>query len=305
MAFLFSLAAGKRMVSVVLLFTAFCYSAFAGAWSARGHIAVTQQALNGLPTHYQDYFAELVRPLLKAEQKRKPLALHPLALASVLPDKQRHVPLAELFASYHASLPPLLMPYAKEDTSDWHYINLPYAHPDILGRCGYSPHISIGGQRDKMLRLLTEATTEKNSDERSRALLVVFAVHLIVDAYQPLHNMTAIDKHCQSDRGGNAVCVSWSKSRARCDWNLHRLWDVGGGYVDELWQQTRHALKDEKQDMIKQTKKYTAAAVYSFDSHILSSNYLNYVREVSEQQLVLAKDQIRTYLQRVYQSQHD
>lgn len=67
---------------------------------------------------------------------------------------------------------------------------------------------------------------------------MAFLLHMVGDAYQPLHLLGSLDSSCRHDRGGNAFCVApivGFKAGLRCRDSLHFLWDQGfGAFADDI-----------------------------------------------------------------------
>ena len=107
------------------------------------------------------------------------------------------------------------------NTASWHFVNIPVpaganpaAHPDsvIEQACASGAPCIITQIREFSARL-----KNKNLPRESRALALMFLVHLVGDIHQPLH---AVDRN--KDRGGNLVWVRLGSHVTR----LHSLWDT-------------------------------------------------------------------------------
>lgn len=100
----------------------------------------------------------------------------------------------------------------RPETSPWHYVNIPFAESayDPSRDCPRSDCIIAA-----ITKFRTVLTNPQYRDARRKEALI-FLVHLIADAHQPLH---CIDN---SDRGGNDVTVTFFGIAT----NLHAVWDT-------------------------------------------------------------------------------
>jgi hypothetical protein len=105
-------------------------------------------------------------------------------------------------------------------TGSWHFVNIPvpasanpFAHPKSVLRqacAAAAPCITT------QIEYFTAQLKNKHLDKKTRAIALMFLVHLVGDIHQPLH---AVERN--KDRGGNEVFVSLGSQTGR----LHRLWD--------------------------------------------------------------------------------
>lgn len=107
------------------------------------------------------------------------------------------------------------------NTASWHFVNIPVpasgdpaAHPDsvVEQACALGAPCIITQIREFSARL-----KNKKLPPESRALALMFLVHLVADIHQPLHS---VDRN--KDRGGNLVWVKLGGQVTR----LHSLWDT-------------------------------------------------------------------------------
>jgi hypothetical protein len=112
-------------------------------------------------------------------------------------------------------------------TGSWHFVNIPVpaalnpaAHPDdvLENACAERPPCILT-QIDHFTAQLNDKTLAK----RTRAIALMFLVHLVGDLHQPLHAVAR-----QNDRGGNEVFVKVGSQVGR----LHSIWD--SYFVDSL-----------------------------------------------------------------------
>ena len=205
------------------------------AWSAAGHGDVTVAAFEQLPaTVLAEY-----RPLLTAGPWAKGDISWAAAAAraAAWPDRIRDMPLRKLFGRYGSGkVPAALAAFRQQNTGDWHYTNALYWSPqgtlltastDAGATCPPPADGRLLTVWPDLLRAYREV-----SDVKDKALVLAFILHLLADAYQPLHLLASLDQSCKHDRGGNAYCLvppTGFRKGQRCDDSLHYLWDQGFG----------------------------------------------------------------------------
>lgn len=105
-------------------------------------------------------------------------------------------------------------------SGSWHYVNIPVpaasdpsSHPKaaLQQACAERPPCIL-----TQIERFTAQLKNKNLDTRTRAIALMFLVHLVGDLHQPLHAVNRND-----DRGGNEVFVKIGTRVGR----LHSLWD--------------------------------------------------------------------------------
>jgi hypothetical protein len=228
------------MRSLLCLLLYLPLSAF--GWSADGHAAIAQAAIAQLSPEQQHYFNDMAQALLSRERAtkwRKPLVTaSAFAQATVWPDSRRDLTLADLFKRFAKStVPPDLAPFATRNTSQWHYVNWQYWDPSTgqvfsvdqaRSRCKLKETGLLLQVWDPLLSSYLQA-----SSPAQKGLILAFLGHLLADAYQPLHSLTALDRKCGHDAGGNGFClVADPNKRDSCSLSLHRLWDQGFGVFE-------------------------------------------------------------------------
>ena len=107
-----------------------------------------------------------------------------------------------------------------KSTSSWHFVNIPVpaaprasAHPNavLVRACeAHSPCIVT------QIEHFAAQLKNKKLDKKTRAIALMFLVHLVGDLHQPLHAVARND-----DRGGNEVFVRVGTHTGR----LHGVWD--------------------------------------------------------------------------------
>ena len=193
------------------------------AWNMNGHVMITDMAQTKLSNKLKANINVLAQGIfiqLSAKDQRFLIRRFPnmpaIARLSVLPDWWKQEPLGMLFKRFHAPLPQLLKPYAKETTASWHFINHPYPAKrqcDII-----KPENVVWA-----INLLQKAY-QSTDNANTKGLILIFLAHFVGDAHQPLHTLSYVNARCQSDYGGNAFCLT-KKKHGRCRYNLHEYWD--------------------------------------------------------------------------------
>jgi len=121
---------------------------------------------------------------------------------------------------------------ARQNTRQWHFVDLELGAPDLDRACFGHPAVpagtlaSNGPAQDCVVDKIDQFAAELGNpriDPAERVVALKFLMHLVGDLHQPLH---ASDDH---DRGGNDKRASASGSRAA---TLHHFWDTE--FVDQL-----------------------------------------------------------------------
>lgn len=140
---------------------------------------------------------------------------------AMLPDTWRKWHLQTIFRDFTATVPENLLPYAYQNTEQWHYINLPYPTTTSCQTIQTNVTWAIP---------MLEQSLHHSRNENQQAVIMVLLEHLVGDSEQPLHAISRVNKQCQSDRGGNQFCLRMN-SQGRCTKNLHSLWDNAVGFL--------------------------------------------------------------------------
>lgn len=121
---------------------------------------------------------------------------------------------------------------ARQNTRQWHFVDLEVTAPDLNQACFGHPALpagtlaSKGPARDCVVDKIDEFAAELASpatDPSERVVALKFLLHLVGDLHQPLH---ASDDH---DQGGNQKRASAPGLRAG---TLHHYWDTD--FVEQL-----------------------------------------------------------------------
>lgn len=100
---------------------------------------------------------------------------------------------------------------------DWHYVNWPI---DGTG------NETREGRLDVQLLKFSTILADKRRPDAERSNALVWLLHLVADAHQPLHAATRLSRNGKNnDAGGNAVRIVDAKSRRLPKTNLHQFWD--------------------------------------------------------------------------------
>ncbi|SMF40448.1 S1/P1 Nuclease [Alteromonadaceae bacterium Bs31] len=205
-----------------------CFSATVTAWSPQGHGIIAINAYRNLrhndPAAANTFmmYARLLYKHQKGSSKKlygQCLGAKELCYLAQWPDFVKKVPLKDLWPNL---APELFKAYLPKSTASWHYHNNFYSHETH----SFIRHCTNSGKLLEVLPLLVEAF-EREANTENQAVILSFIVHLVGDAHQPLHSVSAINHGCEHDLGGNRVCIQ--KKHAKCERSLHALWDDGAG----------------------------------------------------------------------------
>jgi hypothetical protein len=100
---------------------------------------------------------------------------------------------------------------------DWHYVNRPLNLPAAVA--------ATGGELDRQLERLARIVGDARREGSERAWALVWLIHLVGDAHQPLHVGSRFDAKGEGDRGGNSLRVATPFALRRPATNLHAYWD--------------------------------------------------------------------------------
>jgi S1/P1 Nuclease len=127
----------------------------------------------------------------------------------------------------------------------WHYVNLPYIHPDDVGKFDAGairdgtllPELDDQGEPRHVLAALKKCVTVLSATEASdedKAIYLCWLLHLVGDLHQPLHATGLIATKetlapgfdpPHGDQGGNLLLIK-SNSADPKSVNLHAYWDA-------------------------------------------------------------------------------
>lgn len=225
------------------LFWYLCWIALAPlsawGWSAKGHGDIAVAALEALPDSIRADYRQLLQTGPWTKKRNASWRSH-AARAAAWPDRIRDQSLSELFASYGSGkVPAALAAYRQSNTNDWHYTNALYlsAGGQLLPASTEKTPACPPPARGRLLEVWPDLVTayHQAADPRDKTLVLAFVLHLLADAYQPLHLMASLNESCKHDRGGNAYCLTPARGfhpAQHCEQSLHFLWDQGFGAFD-------------------------------------------------------------------------
>jgi hypothetical protein len=213
----------------------------AQAWHSSGHMAIARIAWKQLSDAERVYYANLLKK-------------HPHYEAFLAADRPTDVPEVE-WAFMRAAVwgdwvrgPYTGGPLTAEqktiknqfDRPAWHYVNLPYIHPDDAGKYDaekirkeiLEPELDKKGQPLNVLAALKYNKDRLKAAETSdadRAVALTWIMHLVGDIHQPLHGTSLIwsaagFEPLHGDLGGNRLAIR-PKPGAKAQ-KLHFYWDA-------------------------------------------------------------------------------
>lgn len=216
----------------------------AWGWSAEGHGDLAFAAMERLPKSLQDEYRSVLMagPWVKGKDKISWRSV--ASRAAAWPDRARNQPLSKLFSQYGSGkVPAALKAYRDRPTNDWHYTNALFIN--TLGKVVEANSNSVGKScpptaEGRLLEVWPHlfSAYQQARDQRDKAIVLAFVLHMVGDAYQPLHLLGSLDRKCRHDRGGNGFCVApmvGFQAGMRCRDSLHFLWDKGfGAFADDF-----------------------------------------------------------------------
>ncbi len=278
-------AKGFRYVGLVGVLIVTAYASPSWSWSQKGHAWIAQSAAQELPENVLAYYEDLLKEGIVVPPKFYHASLaERIGAMAVWPDTVRDVPLKKLFKQYGGeAVPKALQPWAETTTADWHYTNAHYVNEQGGALDPEQCAPATTGQLVTVWPELVKAFGEAQS-AKAKNVVLALALHLAADAYQPLHLLSAVDKSCKSDRGGNGTCVSQKPGSKDCEVNLHQLWDQGFDVFSQplAWPTQKHPTNFlSMKDAIKLAQ--TAALdVYTQDGHYKTAEYFNRGQVISQ-----------------------
>jgi hypothetical protein len=212
-------------LKIMLAIITFLFLTDAFAWNQQGHWVVAQIAYDQLSPAAREWVLTLTHQIVASDNtlhyQKEMRTENDFILTSSWPDYWRKLTVAQLWRRYHVKETHYFM-RQREQSNQWHYDQL--NRPD-----------SIKCQRLQKGGLFTAITRWHNvltysHDDQCKGLAIIFLAHLYADLHQPLHNISHVNDRCESDRGGNAYCLQFSRS-GFCRVSLHQWWDSGAGLL--------------------------------------------------------------------------
>lgn len=251
-----------RIIAVLFLITS---TPIAWAWNAKGHVLVSQIAFDNLSltakekvNKYAEFIIGQLPDYMEQQLEHSYKGATLFAKLSPLPDTWRGMTIEKIFQRFNAPLPNALKSHRDDTTDTWHYEDRYYPQSN----CQQPQNIHLKSAFNMLQKALQEA-----DNTGSQAVIVLLLVHLIEDAHQPLHTMTQVDKHCRTDKGGNTHPIL---IRKHAKTNLHKMWDLGVGYLNRSFNYQTRSLKLQ-QEFPKQTFKHEVSIISV--PHWMTENY--------------------------------
>lgn len=283
-------------------------------WNDFGHMAVaaiaypqltssTKKCVSELLKRNPDY-AEWIRGVDKSEQERTAFMR-----AATWPDAIRHNPKYSDAPEQNASGGSQHDGYRdKRLNRSWHYINTPISPDGTPTIPATAPNIET--QIITLQRILQSV----NSDTDTKSYSLVWLLHLVGDAHQPLHAASRFTHDFpHGDQGGNAVIIC----EQTCNSNLHSYWDGVLGKTRNPPTILRMVSSYPKADRqraqildidvwlqesvdISQRVAYAQPVGISADSTTLSGSYKAKARSVAQQQAAMAGARLANLLNQLF-----
>ncbi|MCK6404788.1 MAG: S1/P1 nuclease [Rhodocyclaceae bacterium] len=100
----------------------------------------------------------------------------------------------------------------------WHYVDQPLFAAPIVRNIG-------DGELHLQLARLRRSIADTTQPPAARAYALVWLIHLVGDAHQPLHTVSRIDEEGRGDDGGNRLWVDNPFHPRLREMTLHAYWD--------------------------------------------------------------------------------
>lgn len=217
----------KKLVLLLIL----CLPLPLLAWNLQGHLVIAQIAYENLAPAQQAKVDALANRIFEQLPDREQqflnhaaAGLSPYARTAALPDTWTKLSVRQLFADFHAPLPPILQPYAQDTTGQWHFMNNSYGARNYCRNSAATQNVAWA------ISLLQKAYAQ-TQDPNAQGLILILLTHFVGDIHQPLHVLVKTNWLCGDDGGGNGFCLKIK--RGVCSLNLHKFWDAGLGYLSK------------------------------------------------------------------------
>jgi hypothetical protein len=236
----------KRVTTAALLGLALAWASTASAWHNDGHMAVARIAWEQLDDNQRTRIAKILKAhphydlYLTAD---RPEGLPPVEWAFV-----RGATWADWVRS---PVVPNLAPGGRDaivkefNKPVWHYVNLPYVHPDDTARFDaaairkdiLTPELDDKGEPRHVLAALKRCVQRleaADTSDKEKAINLCWLLHLVGDLHQPLHATSLIASKAvfgppldppHGDEGGNRLVVRAKAGDTKAV-KLHFYWDA-------------------------------------------------------------------------------
>lgn len=196
------------------------------AWDQQGHILISEIAEQSIQPKTREFLKGLFFKSRGPRHLSYRGALPVWVKQSAFPDRWRRGSARDVFRQHGAKLPFQLQQEALRSTASWHYWDQPYYQDPKTTSCvlrqDRSPHW------DRVIPALKAAWVQDNLSLKTQKMVLLFLIHLIADAHQPLHAFSLVQSNCELDAGGNGFCLKKSAMlEQKCTFNLHQYWDKG------------------------------------------------------------------------------
>jgi hypothetical protein len=189
----------------------------------------------------------------------------------------------------------------------WHYINLPFTPDHTPLPAATSPNLKT------QISALRYALQTPSTSVDTQSYSLVWLLHLVADAHQPLHATSRFShEYPRGDQGGNAVILC----EHSCNQNLHEYWDRALGTTRKPRTIVRMAANYPAADLrraamtdeviwlqesaeISQHQVYAAPVGNAASSITLSKNYKSTAREIARTQASIAGARLASLLNRL------
>jgi hypothetical protein len=203
-----------RALPLLLTLAALAWAAPAHAWDALGHRVVARIAWDHMTPAARE---NAIRLLQGAPEWSGIAELRPAHLPAAERDREWFVRTAvwadQLRARERAA--------GRPATSDWHYVNH-FWEQRPNGVAVDRPDVPRAGQLLDQLGRIGGTLGDATRPDTARALDLAWALHMLGDVHQPMHNSARItERDPEGDRGGNSFELAGLYPNS----NLHAYWD--------------------------------------------------------------------------------
>jgi hypothetical protein len=202
-----------RAAPVLLLLLALAWARPAHAWDALGHRVIARIAWDHLSPQGR---TNAVRLLREAPAWSGIAELRPTDIPEAERDREWFVRVSvwadQLRARERAA--------GRPSTAEWHYVN--HFWEERNGRVVQRPDIPVLGELVVQMERIGATLGDRSRPDTARALDLAWALHLVGDGNQPMHNSARItEREPEGDRGGNLFELEGMYPNS----NLHAYWD--------------------------------------------------------------------------------
>jgi hypothetical protein len=202
-----------RAAPVLILLLVLAWAPPAHAWDALGHRVIARIAWDQLSPRARTNAIHLLR---EAPAWSGIAELRPADVPEAERDREWFVRVSVWADQLRARERSAGLPA----TTEWHYVN--HFWEQRNGRVVQRPDIPVLGQLVAQLERIGATLGDASRPDTARALDLAWALHLVGDGHQPMHNSARITaREPEGDRGGNLFELSGLYPNN----NLHAFWD--------------------------------------------------------------------------------